>query len=81
MSSILIPVINLALDHSDSLSRDDVKKLKLANMKSAAISADGMADKYVSQQPNIDLLDVINSIGGNRVRYPGGPLRCLCVHA
>lgn len=31
MSSILIPVINLALDHSDTLLRDDVEKLKLAS--------------------------------------------------
>lgn len=31
MSSILISVINLALDHSDSLLRDDVEKFKLAS--------------------------------------------------
>lgn len=31
MSSILIPIINLALDHSDGLLRAEVEKLKLAS--------------------------------------------------
>lgn len=31
MSSILIPLINLALDHSDGLSRADVERFKLAS--------------------------------------------------
>lgn len=31
MSSILIPVINLALDHSDGLLRAELEKLKLAS--------------------------------------------------